>query len=68
MKKYLVRLAQTVVIEKWFEAETDEDAITEAHKIHLRTDDTEFENGVGAREYDYALVDEYGKDLVYWDN
>lgn len=68
MKQYYVRLKQTVVIEKCFIAENDDEAMRMANMIHLETDDSEFENGCGEREYDYALRDDVGRDLVYWGN
>ena len=62
--KYCVTMERTVRIAKWFEAENDKAAMDLAHLIHVRTDDSEYENGDS--EYDYALCDETGKDLVYW--
>ena len=66
MKKYYVKLEQIVRIGRWFTAENDEEAMEKAKLIHLQTDDSEFENGSGEREYDYSLVDENGNDLIYW--
>lgn len=67
MQEYRIKMKQIVVIEKSFVADTDDEALEKAKLIHLQTDDSEFEDGRGEREYDYALTDENGRDLVYWD-
>ena len=66
MKEYCVYLKKTVVIEKWFSAENDDVAASEGQKIHHSTNESEFEYGQGSIEYDYSIIDENGRNIVYW--
>lgn len=68
MKRYRVTLERTVRATRWIEAENDQEAMEIAKRMHYRTDDSEYENGESDSEYDYALMDENGRDLVYFDN
>ena len=68
MKAYRVCLERTVRAVRWFEAETDEEAMKLAERLHYTMDDSAYEDGESDSEYDYALSDDTGRDLKCFDD
>lgn len=67
MPKYCVTLERTVRTVKWIEAENDKEAIRLAEKVHHQMKNSDYEEGESDSEYDYSLISDDDRVLVWFD-